>query len=61
MRDKSNPEPAAGQPAWPNTPTARQNLDALSGLARAIGMAAPGRFVLLLAKCNLPSQRETLI
>ncbi len=60
MREKSNPEHSTGQSAWPDTLVARQNLDALSALARAIGMAAPGRFVLLLAKCNLPSQRETL-
>ncbi|MBE9472460.1 MAG: hypothetical protein IMY75_10175, partial [Chloroflexi bacterium] len=46
--------------AWPETPAARQNLETLSALARAIGMAAPGRFVLLLAKCNLPLQREAL-
>ncbi|MCK4452212.1 MAG: hypothetical protein KAX26_16695, partial [Anaerolineae bacterium] len=46
--------------AWPETPAARQNLETLSALARAIGMAAPGRFVLLLAKCNLPAQREAL-
>ena len=45
---------------WPDTPAARQNLETLSALARAIGMAAPGRFVLLLAKCNVPAQRETL-
>ena len=45
---------------WPDTPPARQNLETLSVLARAIGMAAPGRFVLLLAKCNVPIQRETL-
>ena len=46
--------------AWPDTPAARQNLETLSALARAIGMAAPGRFVLLLAKCNVPAQREAL-
>ena len=46
---------------WPDTPAARQNLETLSALARAIGMAAPGRFVLLLAKCNVPAQRETLV
>ena len=46
--------------AWPDTPAARQNLETLSALARAIGMAAPGRFVLLLAKCNVPIQREAL-
>jgi tetratricopeptide (TPR) repeat protein len=45
---------------WPDTPAARLNLETLSALARAIGMAAPGRFVLLLAKCNVPVQRETL-
>ena len=45
---------------WPDTPAAQHNLETLSLLARAIGMAAPGRFVLLLAKCNLPVQRETL-
>ena len=45
---------------WPDTPAARQNLETLSALARAIGMAAPGRFVLLLARCNVPAQRETL-
>ena len=45
---------------WPDTPAARQNLETLSALARAIGMTAPGRFVLLLAKCNVPVQRETL-
>ena len=46
--------------AWPETPAAQQNLETLSALARAIGMAAPGRFVLLLAKCNLPAQRQAL-
>jgi tetratricopeptide (TPR) repeat protein len=46
---------------WPDTPTARRNLETLSALARAIGMAAQGRFVLLLAKCNLPAQREALV
>ena len=45
----------------PDTPTAQRNLNALSALARAIGMAAPGRFVLLLAKCNLSPQREALM
>jgi len=45
---------------WPDTPAAQHNLETLSALARAIGMAAPGRFVLLLVKCNLPAQRETL-
>jgi len=45
---------------WPDTPASRQNLETLSALARAIGMAAPGRFVLLLAKCNVPAQREAL-
>ena len=45
---------------WPDTPAARQNLETLSALAQAIGMASPGRFVLLLAKCNVPIQREAL-
>jgi tetratricopeptide (TPR) repeat protein len=45
---------------WPDTPTGQRNMETLSALARAIGMAAPGRFVLLLAKCNLPVQREAL-
>jgi len=45
---------------WPDTPAARQNLETLSALARAIGMAAAGRFVLLLAKCNVPAQQEVL-
>jgi len=45
---------------WPDTPVALRNLETLSALARAIEMAAPGRFVFLLAKCNLPIQRESL-
>jgi tetratricopeptide (TPR) repeat protein len=45
---------------WPDTPTVRKNLEALSALARAIELAAPGRFVLLFAKCNVPAQRTAL-
>ena len=62
MSRKAAPKRSAKPPAKPELSSTSLDPDeTLSALARTLDFAAPGRFLLAFAKCNLPVQRGALV